>query len=804
MQQQAHRTALRPLGQQMSNSGDEAATPPASTSFRPLEPAQAALFEHCPNPVLVLDEEFRIRYLNSATAAIGMVSPETLVGQNVWERYPALKGSIFHQAYTAVLREQKPQRFEEHRADNDTWRSVYAYPADGGVVAVLEDVTEQRRAERALMESEHAMARAQEVAAIGSWSWYLPDAVELSAESYRILGYDVSTTVPTLSLIEARIADSADRERWTEALRAARAGEGFSITIAVRWPHERTGYLHVLARTSLNAEGVPTYVFGTMQDVTERLRAEENLRRSEKTLRLAQEAADIGSFDRDLRTRQTVWSDQLLRIFGIDPSGFDQTSIGGELRADLVHPDDRAMVTAAYARAVESGEKQAIRHRIVRADGTVRHLLSHAMIVRDAKGDPSRLVGTALDITDQVRAEEERATIEGKIQQAQKLESLGILAGGIAHDFNNLLMGILGNASIAQMDADPLSETRHNLREIEESALRAAELTRQLLAYAGKGRFVVETVDVSEVLRDMTELLRTAVSRNTSMFVGTPLDVPHIDVDTRQLQQVMMSLVTNGSDALGDAAGLVSIEVGYRDLDAAYLATCAPGMPATPGRFTFVEVRDTGSGMSAETMQRIFDPFFTTKFTGRGLGLAATLGIMRSHHGTIHVKSVLGEGTTFRAYFPVSQRRTASVPAGPAVEPRSMGRALVVDDEPSIRAVTRSLLERQGFVVDEAENGEHALRIFTASPHDFALVLLDLTMPGMDGEETFRALRAVHADVRVLLMSGYHEREVTQRFLDSGLAGFLQKPFRAEQFFHMVARTVRREDEIQGLLTRAQ
>jgi PAS domain S-box-containing protein len=325
-----------------------------------------------------------------------------------------------------------------------------------------------------------------------------------------------------------------------------------------------------------------------------------------------------------------VWSDQLLRIVGLDPATADLTRIDRDPEMNFVHPEDRPLLRQTMQRAITTGEKQVVRHRIVRKDGELRHILGSAMMVRDAAGAPARVVGTAIDITEQVAADEQRQRLEAQIQQAQKLESLGILAG-IAHDFNNLLVGMLGNASLALLQAEPNSGVRASLQEIERAAQRAAELTRQLLAYAGKGRFVVEAVDASTVVHEMSALLRTAISRSAAIQLDLASELPAIEVDSTQFRQVVMNLITNASDSLAEQGGLITLRTGVREIDADVLARCIPGTNAVPGRFVFIEVNDTGVGMDAATVARVFDPFFSTKFTGRGLGLAATLGIMRSH-----------------------------------------------------------------------------------------------------------------------------------------------------------------------------
>jgi two-component system cell cycle sensor histidine kinase/response regulator CckA len=380
--------------------------------------------------------------------------------------------------------------------------------------------------------------------------------------------------------------------------------------------------------------------------------------------------------------------------------------------------------------------------------------------------------------------------LEFSVHQAQKLESLGMLAGGVAHEFNNLLVGILGNASLALLDLSTEAPARHHVVEIEHAAHRAAELTRQLLTYAGQGRTAMEPVNCSQVVREMAALLRTAVSRNTQLQLAVADSLPLVHADIAQLRQVVLNLITNASDALPESGGLIVVRTGRQELDATALTECVAGTEAMPGSYVFVEVRDEGIGMDAAMRARIFDPFFTTKVTGRGLGLAATLGIMRAHRGAILLYSEAGTGTSIKLCFPVTESPVRHVAAPRTTSRNSGGEVLVIDDEPSVRTVTHALLARRGFTVTEAATGADALALVRAHPDRYRLVLLDLTMPGLSGEETFRELRRIATGIQVVLMSGFHEQEVTRLFVGRGLAAFLQKPFRAEDLDAAVQRAL--------------
>jgi two-component system cell cycle sensor histidine kinase/response regulator CckA len=382
------------------------------------------------------------------------------------------------------------------------------------------------------------------------------------------------------------------------------------------------------------------------------------------------------------------------------------------------------------------------------------------------------------DSSERRRAEDERLKFLSQIQQTQKLESLGVLAGGIAHDFNNLLMAVLGHADLALDSLPSASEARDDLAEIRAAAQRATELCKQMLAYSGKGRFVIQPVEMQKVVEEMLHMLRVSISKNSILKLNFSPNLPSVDADASQLRQVVMNLVVNASEAIGERSGVITISTGAMDCDRAYLSEAWLDEQLPEGMYVFIEVADTGSGMDAETRTRIFDPFFTTKFTGRGLGLAAVLGIVRGHRGAIKVYSELGRGTTFKVLFPAGHRAEVREP-GSLVRGiyEGKGTVLLVDDDESVRAVGRKMLERIGFTVVTASDGAEAIARFRERADDIICAIVDLTMPHVDGAETFRELRRMRSGVRVILSSGYNEQDVTQRFVGKGLAGFIQKPY---------------------------
>jgi len=426
----------------------------------------------------------------------------------------------------------------------------------------------------------------------------------------------------------------------------------------------------------------------------------------------------------------------------------------------------------------QHGEARDFEAEIYRKDGSTMWVLMNVRRVQTPDGSVY-FEGFIQDITERRRAEAEQRTIEAKLQQAQKLESLGVLAGGIAHDFNNLLTGVLGYAELALLTLAPDAPAHAHLDQIRQAALRAADLAQQMLAYAGRGRLALQTIDLARLVMGMARLLQAALSKHTVMRFEHAPRLPAIEGDPTQLRQVIMNLLTNAAEAIQAEGGVVTVRTSQVDAQPADLVSPYLHEELPTGSYVALEVADTGCGMDEATLATIFDPFFTTKFTGRGLGLAGVLGIVRSHRGTVQVTSQPGQGTTFRILLPcTNQVVDPSSEVGPVPPPWvDHGTILVVEDEPHIRNLTKTILEEAGFRVVLAHDGRHGLDEFRRHGQNLTAVILDLTMPQMNGEEVLRHLRQLRPDVRVIVMSGYSEFEMHQRFAGQRVAGFVQKPF---------------------------
>jgi len=491
----------------------------------------------------------------------------------------------------------------------------------------------------------------------------------------------------------------------------------------------------------------------------------EALRESEARLRAVIANAPLVLFTLDHPDTVTFSDGKGLRRLGLSPGEL----VGHSLRDHYPH-------AAEYVARAFAGEPVTWLGSV--GDATFECRLTPA---HGPDGRVTRVIGLASDVTERQQAEETRLFLERRLLEAQKLESLGVLAAGIAHDFNNLLVSVLGNASLALSDLPSGSPIREWIRQIEVAARRGSDLTRQMLAYAGQGSIALERVDVNALIEEMKGLLRVSVPRRVKDRYELAAGLPAIEADPTQIRQVLMNLLINAAEGIGGADGAITVRTDALTLSQAVLQETRHGPDAGPGPYVVIEVADTGCGMDAAIIEKIFDPFFSTKFAGRGLGLAAVLGTVRKHRGALEVTSRLGEGTTFRVFLPCSDgapAETAPVETGQAVAmERGARTVLLVDDEEDVRMVTQHMLERLGCSVLVAGDGREGVEVFRSHVELIDAVIVDLTLPHLDGEQAFREIRQIRPDAPVIVISGYNDERTTRRLADAGLAGFLRKPF---------------------------
>ncbi|MCP3983315.1 MAG: PAS domain S-box protein, partial [bacterium] len=497
------------------------------------------------------------------------------------------------------------------------------------------------------------------------------------------------------------------------------------------------------------------------------------LMRSERRQRALMEAAPAGIYEADADGRCNYANPGWCEL-----AGLRQEQVLGDVWFHMAHPDDQESITHWWGQLLQQDASSPLEYRFLKSDGSSTWVVGTAEVTRGLDGELLFVTGAVLDITARKRAEDERRELENRVLHSQKLESLGVLAGGIAHDFNNLLVAVLGHAGLALESLPAEASARHDLEEVELAAKRAADLCQQMLAYAGRGKFKVGPVALNGLISEITELLGVSVSKEVNVRFDLSEDIEIIEADGTQLRQVLMNLIINAAEAMPEG-GVVEIRTRSRQCGAEDLAEARFGAELTPGRYVLLEVVDHGQGIDEGNLQRVFEPFYTTKFAGRGLGMSAVLGIVQRHAAAIQVETAIGSGTAFTVFFPASANRDleVSVRVRPSDTWKCEGTILVVDDEDSVRRLAARILERLGFQVIQASSGVEAVEFFVERSDQIVAVILDLTMPGMGGEECFVELRRIRNDVRVLLVSGYSESDAIGRFVDGQIAGFLQKPY---------------------------
>ena len=609
-------------------------------------------------------------------------------------------------------------------------------------------------------------------------------AAIIESSSDAIISKDLDGTILTWNRGAAAVYGYAAEEVIGRSIRLLVAPDRMAEEEAILARLREGKRVHHFETVRINKSGLPIHVSLTVspilgkngiigasdvaRDISERKRFDAAIAQ----LAAIVESSEDAIVSKDLSGTIQTWNRSAERLYGYS----DAEAIGQNM-VILQPPGREREETEILQRAARGERVDHFETERLKKDGRVVKVSLTISPIRDRGGVVTGASHIARDISKQKEVEEQ-------LRQTQRLESLGVLAGGVAHDFNNLLTGILGNASLAVELLPPdLVSLRSVLDDIMSASERAANLTRQLLAYAGKGHFAVAPIDLTALIREISRLVQSTIPKNVQVRLDLEENLPCIEGDSAQLQQVVMNLLINAAEAIPEArAGNVLIAARARPIDESYLRGAFATQPLQPGAYVVLEVVDNGVGMDDATRARIFDPFFTTKFLGRGLGLAAVLGIIRAHKGVLKVSSAPGQGTTFQVLFPASSQRGAidaqrrKAPAGWAWQDKTI---LVIDDESTVLRVAKASLESHGFRVLQAENGSQGIDLFREHQDRIAAVLLDLTMPEMDGEEVLRHLQQISPAVKVILSSGFNEAEAIRRFSSNALAGFIQKPWTA-------------------------
>jgi PAS domain S-box-containing protein len=656
------------------------------------------------------------------------------------------------------------------RVDGE-WSHIYdrAYLARNAsgkawrVIGAMQDLTDRKKTEAALAESEERFRNMADTAPVMIWMTR-PDNRGTFFNKFCL-----EFTGHTLDLGrgDGWIAGLHPEDR-EQLLRVIDAQRQFRSLVRIRRADGEYRWVLLTGIPRFGPDDVFGGYIGSGIDITDQKLIEERLRASEARLMTAQRLAKLGSWERDATTGNTEFSEEMLRILGMPDH--PPRSLAEFL--NYVHPEDRERVWKGALRARSSSETGAGEYRIVRADSEVRFVRSVLKAIRNECGSVIRVVGATQDITDFKRAQEESFA-------RQKLESVGTLAGGIAHDFNNLLGGVNAQAELALAELDAGSACREELKAIREVAMRGSEIVRQLMIYAGKESEVAGRVDLSKIVDQMLALLKVSVSKHAVIIADLAQNLPAIAASPAQLRQIVMNLITNASDAIGDRDGVIRVTTKPVTV-AGESAAVEELLPE--GDYLTLEVSDTGTGMSPETQSRVFDPFYTTKSAGHGLGLAVVSGIVRSLGGAIRLTSELGKGSTFQILLPCADTTgTAMIYPVSTIEesagPCRGAVVLVVEDEDPLRHAVVKMLHKRGFEVLEAASGSVAINLLRENRGKIDMVLLDMTIPGATSHEVVAEAAQSKPDVRVVLTSAYSEETLRPAMSASAIRGFIRKPF---------------------------
>ena len=715
--------------------------------------------------VLMANETALLRFGKPAKEVVGKHFDEILPVELARSRLARLK---------EVVESGRPVELEDERGGISFQHSFYPVPDAKGCVTCVacfsRDITAGKRAEEALREGEARFRRLVKLAPIPLC--FVNRDGELSYVNDRFVeafGY-THDDVPTLKKWwQLAYPDERYRrwvvETWESSVR--RAAETKRDIEPIEYAV--TCKSGTVRRVVISGITLEDSLLATFLDITERKQAEEALRESEERYRsMFRNMAEGFALHEIVAGPDGAPCDY--RFLDVNP-GFERLT--GLKAADVIGRTVREVLPGIEPRWIETYGRVAL-------TGEPATFESHAAAldrwfeVFAYRPAPWHFAVIFMDVTARKRAEE-------RLREAQKLESLGLVAGGVAHDFNNLLVGVIGNASLAKEFLPPGSPASDLLDGVIGAGEQAAHLTRQMLAYSGKGKFLVEALDLSALIPEMIGLVRPSMARKIVLSLDLDQALPPIEADRGQVQQVFMNLALNAAEAIGSHEGLITVRTGVQDVDESYVRRQPETASLLPGKYVCLEVRDTGCGMDDATKARVFDPFFSTKFVGRGLGLAAVAGVVRGHQGAITVTSAPGKGSIFTVLFPASGRVPAATPVPPVRGALlGSGTVLVVDDEEVVRTIAKRALERYGYQVLAAESGMAAIDILKRHDGEIAVVILDLSMPGMSGEEALPELRRIRPEVKVLISSGYSEAEAMRLFQGQQVSGFIQKPYTAK------------------------
>jgi two-component system cell cycle sensor histidine kinase/response regulator CckA len=739
-----------------------------------------------------IDEKGVLTYVNEYCSTMLGYTIDEMIGRSTLDFYydeesRKTQEEIFSKR-RAGMRDPTPYEVTWRKKDGQKVYSILSptpsFDANGrytGSFAIHTDITERKRAEEALRESEERFRLAFENANTGVCLVDLEgNLTKVNNKMCEIFGY---TKEELERMTVNNIAHPEDIDKSPAFIQRTLRGETDHGTFEKRYLHKKGHVVTCQVSSSLvrNADGSPLYFISHVHDITERKQAEEALHTSEAQLSNALKIAHLGHWEYDVASDLFTFSDHFYDIFRTTAEREGgHTMSSAQYAQRFVHPDDRSVVSEEIQKALETTDhhfSRQLEHRIIYGDGEIGYIAVRFFIVKDDQGRTVKTYGVNQDISERKRAEEKMESLQEQLRQSQKMEAIGRLAGGIAHDFNNLLTIIKGYSQLSFIELKEDSPLKKNIEHIHEATDRAANLVRQLLAFSRRQILEMNVLDLNAILANLDNMLRRVIGEDIELITVLAEDLGRVKTDPGWIEQAIMNLVVNSRDAMA-SGGKLTIETGNVDLDE---ASTYGHIGVEPGRYVMLSVSDTGVGITPEVMERLFEPFFSTKEKdkGTGLGLSTVYGIVKQSGGDIWVYSEPGKGATFKIYLP-----RVDEPLGERREKvlgnellRGSETILLVEDEESVRKLALRILERQGYKVLSARDGDEALLICEQFKDPIHLMLTDVVMPGMSGHELAKRLKSSYPKMKVLYMSGYTDDKIVLHGVLVEGVNYIQKPF---------------------------
>ncbi len=754
------------------------------------------LAEQAPISIQIFRADGTCLLANSAWERLWNASFEQLVDYNLFEDEQLVAGGQMENIMRAFSGEHvfvdahsyNPacNKNYEH-PDRELWLRANIFPLRNNrgdvthVVVMHEDISAWKEADHRLQESERRYRNLVSLIPDGiglcrDGSWLMANPAMIKA--FGATSMDALKGTPVVERIHPAYRGQVPVDgKWD----VAGGKEKFEGLIQMLRMDDSEFWAEIQLQPFTTEEGMPS-ILVVLRDVTDRVRVE----RENALLRTAIEQGSDPIMLLNTEGHVLLANPAAAHLYGVELSWMLGRSVDEFQQSMQDGVQFSHIQESIHEQKIWTGEIT------VEVDGKKKIISRRVSPVYDSQGNIHCQIVMDRDISEERQRQE-------KMAHMQRLESLGVLAGGIAHDFNNLLGIIMGNASLARSQVNPVDDLAEFLENIETTSHRASHLCKQMLAYSGKGKFVIRPINLSQIVEEMGRLLEVSIHKTIVLRYELCADIPAIEADVAQMQQVIMNLVINASEAIGENNGTIVLSTGVMDADSNYLSGVnVEDYAMKAGKYVWIEVSDTGCGMDEQTKMRLFEPFFTTKFTGRGLGMSAILGIVRGHRGAIKVYSEMGKGTTIKILFPAVEAKPVKLQLSEEhpVMQKSSGKILVVDDEEMIRDVACMILKKGGFEVIEAKDGMDAIDKLKSHGDEIVCVLLDMMMPEMGGEEAFSEMRRIKPDIKVLLSSGYNEQTATNRFAGKGLAGFIQKPYTVKGLLSKVSELLGRTSSI--------